>query len=138
MLLCLNVESVKGRMKSVQKSKRRGTSDYQGLQQRSGRKAPRSKSLRSRSICGSGGFYAVVGEDAEDSRLEREFSEVRQMKGQRIALSAQLDSIQNPKRLGVFFATKLHTDIIFIVMMILKTSNAVNVSQEEEERKKWE
>ena len=73
----------------------------------------------------------MVGEDAEDS----EFSEVRQMKGQRIAPSAQLDSIQNPKRLGVLFATKLHTDIIFIVMMILKTSNAVNVSQEEEERK---
>ena len=59
-----------------------------------------------------GGFYAatatwrgntpkVAGEDAEDSRLdglEREFSEVRQMKGQRIAPSAQLDSIQNPKR----------------------------------------
>ena len=80
----------------------------------------------------------MAGEDAEDSRLdglEREFSEVRQMKGQRIAPSAQLDSIQNPKRLGVLFATKLHTDIIFIVMMILKTSNAVNVSQEKEERK---
>ena len=108
--------------------------------------AIRAQSLRSRS---SGCFYAatatwrgntpeVAGEDAEDSRLdglEREFSEVRQMKGQRIALSAQLDSIQNPKRLGVSFATNLHTDIIFIVMMILKTSNAVNVSQEEEERK---
>ena len=40
----------------------------------------------------------VVGEDAEDSRLEREFFEVRQMKGQKIAPSAQLDSIQNPKR----------------------------------------
>ena len=48
-----------------------------------------------------------------------------QMKGQRIAPSAQLDSIQNPKRLGVLFATKLHTYIIFIVMMILKTSNDV-------------
>ena len=47
----------------------------------------------------------------------------------------QLDSIQNPNRLGVSFATNPHTDIIFIVMMILKTSNAVNVSQEEEERK---
>ena len=96
-----------GRMKFAKKSKRRRTSDYQGLQQLSGRKAPRSKSLRSRSICGSGGFYAatatwrgntpeVAGEDAEDSRLEREFSEVRQMKGQRIAPSVQLDSIQNP------------------------------------------
>ena len=35
----------------------------------------------------------------------------------------------------MLFATKLDTDITFIVMMILKTSNAVNVSQEEEERK---
>ena len=105
MLLCLNVESVKGRMKSVQKSKRRGTSDYQGLQQLSGRKALD----QDQSVSWHGGFYAatatwrgntpeVVGEDAEDSRLEREFSEVRQMKGQRIAPSAQLDSIQNPKR----------------------------------------
>ena len=56
----------------------------------------------------------MAGEDAEDSRLdglEREFSEVRQMKGQRIAPSAQLDSIQNPKRLGVFFLRQNCTQI---------------------------